>query len=516
MQVMEENRSSSSTDQTERRWSYTNGTSDTPLLGLTIGDMFDQTVEKFPDHPALISRQQNIRLTYRELQTQVNQCAKGLLHMGFQKGQRIGIWSPNRAEWCITQFATSKVGVILVNINPSYRLHELEYALKQSGCSAIVISPAFKTSNYTEMITTLAPELVQCEPGQLKAEKFPELTTVIRMSSEKIPGMFSWDELMEMGTSISDEQLNERQRQQEFDDPINIQYTSGTTGFPKGATLSHHNILNNGYFMARLQNFTHKDRLCIPVPLYHCFGMVMGNLGCITHGATMIYPAEGFEPLAVLQTVEEEQCTALYGVPTMFIAELAHPDFAKFNLTSLRTGVMAGSPCPVEVMKKVVSLMHMSEVEICYGMTETSPVSTQTRIDSPLDKRVGTVGVIHPHLEIKIIDPATGQIVPIGETGELCTRGYSVMLGYWNNEQATADAIDKARWMHTGDLATMDVEGYINIVGRIKDMIIRGGENVYPREIEEFLYTHPKVSDVQVIGVPDARYGEEIMAWVKV
>ncbi len=470
MQVMEENRSNSSTDQTERRWSYTNGTSDTPLLGLTIGDMFDQTVEKFPDHPALISRQQNIRLTYRELQAQVNRCAKGLLHMGFQKGQRIGIWSPNRAEWCITQFATSKIGVILVNINPSYRLHELEYALKQSGCSAIVISPAFKTSNYTEMITTLAPELAQCEPGQLKAEKLPDLTTVIRMSSDRIPGMFSWDELMEMGGSISDD----------------------------------------------LQNFTHKDRLCIPVPLYHCFGMVMGNLGCITHGATMIYPAEGFEPLAVLQTVEEEQCTALYGVPTMFIAELAHPDFAKFNLTSLRTGVMAGSPCPVEVMKKVVSLMHMSEVEICYGMTETSPVSTQTRIDSPLDKRVGTVGVIHPHLEIKIIDPATDQIVPIGETGELCTRGYSVMLGYWNNEQATADAIDEARWMHTGDLATMDAEGYINIVGRIKDMIIRGGENVYPREIEEFLYTHPKVSDVQVIGVPDARYGEEIMAWVKV
>ncbi len=516
MQVMEENRSSSSTDQTERRWSYTNGTSDTPLLGLTIGDMFDQTVEKFPDHPALVSRHQGIRLTYRELQAQVNKCAKGLLHLGFQKGQRIGIWSPNRAEWCITQFATSKIGVILVNINPSYRLHELEYALKQSGCSAIVISPAFKTSNYTEMITTLAPELAQSEPGQLKAEKLPELTTVIRMSSEKVPGMFSWDELMNMGASISDEQLNERQREQEFDDPINIQYTSGTTGFPKGATLSHHNILNNGYFMARLQNFTHKDKLCIPVPLYHCFGMVMGNLGCITHGATMIYPAEGFDPLSVLQTVEEEQCTALYGVPTMFIAELAHPDFAKFNLTSLRTGVMAGSPCPVEVMKKVINLMHMSEVEICYGMTETSPVSTQTRIDSPLDKRVGTVGVIHPHLEIKIIDPATDQIVPIGKPGELCTRGYSVMLGYWNNEQATVDAIDKARWMHTGDLATMDTEGYINIVGRIKDMIIRGGENVYPREIEEFLYTHPKVSDVQVIGVPDAKYGEEIMAWVKV
>jgi fatty-acyl-CoA synthase len=331
-----------------------------------------------------------------------------------------------------------------------------------------------------------------------------------------MPGMFNWDELITMGAQVSSEELGQRQREQEFDDPINIQYTSGTTGFPKGATLSHHNILNNGYFVARLQNFTHEDRLCIPVPLYHCFGMVMGNLGCVTHGATMIYPSEGFEPLAVLETVQEEKCTALYGVPTMFIAELDHPDFSRFDLTSLRTGVMAGSPCPSEVMKKVISLMHMREVEICYGMTETSPVSTQTRIDAPLDKRVSTVGVIHPHLEIKIVDPNTGQVVPLGKPGELCTRGYSVMLGYWNNPEATADAIDQARWMHTGDLATMDAEGYINIVGRIKDMIIRGGENVYPREIEEFLYTHPKVSDVQVIGVPDPRYGEEIMAWVRV
>ncbi len=516
MTVTQKTPSAASTEQAERQWSYASGTSDTPLLGLTIGDLFDQTTELYPDQPALISRQQNIRLSYRELQAQVNQCAKGLMQLGLQKGQRVGIWSPNRAEWCITQFATSKIGVILVNINPSYRLHELEFALKQSGCTGIIISPQFKTSNYTEMVYTLAPELKDSEPGKLSAAKFPELTTIVRMETDKVPGMFTWDELMAMGAEVNDADLNTRQREQEFDDPINIQYTSGTTGFPKGATLSHHNILNNGYFMARLQNFTHNDRLCIPVPLYHCFGMVMGNLGCVTHGAAMIYPSEGFEPLAVLQTVQEERCTALYGVPTMFIAELDHPDFSKFDLTSLRTGVMAGSPCPSEVMKKVISLMHMSEVEICYGMTETSPVSTQTRIDAPLDQRVGTVGQVHPHLEVKVVDPNTGQIVPVGATGEFCTRGYSVMLGYWNNEQATVDAIDHAHWMHTGDLATMDVEGYLNIVGRIKDMIIRGGENVYPREIEEFLYTHPKISDVQVIGVPDEKYGEEIMAWVKV
>ena len=516
MTVTQHEPSSAETAQAELRWSYASGTSDTPLLGLTIGDQFDVTAAQYPDQPALIARAQNIRLTYRELQEQVNQCAKGFMKMGFQKGQRVGIWAPNRAEWCITQFATSKIGVILVNINPSYRLHELEYALKQSGCAGLVISPAFKTSNYTEMVYTLAPELRNSEPGKLSAAKLPELTTVIRMTDEKVPGMFTWGELMAMGDEVSNTDLNTRQREQEFDDPINIQYTSGTTGFPKGATLSHHNILNNGYFMAELQNFTHEDRLCIPVPLYHCFGMVMGNLGCITHGTAMIYPSEGFEPLAVLQTVQEEKCTALYGVPTMFIAELDHPDFAQFDLSSLRTGVMAGSPCPVEVMKKVVSLMHMSEVEICYGMTETSPVSTQTRIDAPLDKRVGTVGQVHPHLEVKIVDANTGQIVPVGATGEFCTRGYSVMLGYWNNEEATANAIDRAHWMHTGDLATMDDEGYLNIVGRIKDMIIRGGENVYPREIEEYLYTHPKISDVQVIGLPDEKYGEEIMAWVKV
>jgi fatty-acyl-CoA synthase len=509
-------RSQASSGQAERQWSYGSSTSDAPLLGLTIGDLFDQTVALYPDHPALISRQQQVRLTYRELQAQVNQCAKGLLHLGFQKGQRIGIWAPNRAEWCITQFATSKIGVILVNINPSYRLQELEYALTQSGCSGIVIAPQFKSSDYTGMMTALAPELNECEPGKLSAARLPDLTTVIRLSAEKVPGMFSWDELMAMGDAVSDEQLAACQREQEFDDPINIQYTSGTTGFPKGATLSHHNILNNGYFVAHLQNFTHEDRLCIPVPLYHCFGMVMGNLGCVTHGATMVYPSEGFEPLAVLQAVQEEKCTALYGVPTMFIAELDHPDFGKYDYSSLRTGCMAGSPCPVEVMKKVISQMNMREVEIAYGMTETSPVSTQTRINAPLDKRVSTVGEVAPHVEVKIVDPATGQVVPIGTAGELCTRGYSVMLGYWNNPEATANAIDQAHWMHTGDLATMDAEGYVNIVGRIKDMIIRGGENVYPREIEEFLYTHPKISDVQVIGLPDAKYGEEIMAWVRV
>jgi fatty-acyl-CoA synthase len=511
---MAEQGSSPSTE-AGQRWSYTSGTSDIPLLGLTIGDLFDRTAATYPDHPALIARHQHIRLSYRELQAQVNQCARALLHLGVRKGQRVGIWSPNRAEWCITQFATSKIGAILVNINPSYRLHEIEYVLNQSECSAIVIAASFKTSNYTEMMASLAPELASSEIGQLRAEKVPQLRLVIRLGEGRAPGMLPWDAMMALGDQVSAEELQRVQRQQEFDDPINIQYTSGTTGFPKGASLSHHNILNNGYFVARLQNFTHEDRLCIPVPLYHCFGMVMGNLGCVTHGATMVYPSEGFEPQATLEAVQEERCTALYGVPTMFIAELAHPHFKQFDFSSLRTGLMAGSPCPIEVMKRVNTEMHMPEVEIAYGMTETSPVSTQTRIDSPLEKRVGTVGLIAPHLEIKIVDPATGQVVPVGQPGELCTRGYSVMLGYWNNPEATAHAIDTARWMHTGDLATLDEDGYINIVGRIKDMIIRGGENVYPREIEEFLYTYPKVSDVQVIGVPDAKYGEEIMAWIQ-
>ncbi|MCX6044775.1 MAG: AMP-binding protein [Chloroflexi bacterium] len=499
----------------EASWSYVSGTSDKPLLGVTIGDLFDQIVARFPENEALVARHQAVRYTYRELKMHVDQCARALIALGVQKGERMGIWAPNCAEWTITQLATSKIGAILVNINPSYRVHELQYALKQSGCTYLVIAPQFRTSDYTAMLYELAPELSSVEPGQLQTTQVPDLRLVIRLGTEPTPGMLTWGDLQMLGDNISMEQLHERQRQQEFDDPINIQYTSGTTGYPKGATLSHHNILNNGYFVAEIMHLTDQDRLVIPVPLYHCFGMVMGNLGCITHGATMIYPSEGFDPRAVLEAVQAERATALYGVPTMFIAELGHADFATYDLSSLRTGVMAGSPCPVEVMKKVQALMNMREVEICYGMTETSPVSTQTRVGAPLDKQVGTVGQIHPHVEVKIIDPVTNQIVPVGATGELCTRGYSVMLGYWDNEAATRGAIDAARWMHTGDLATMDPEGYINIVGRIKDMIIRGGENVYPREIEEFLYTHPKVQDIQVIGLPDEKYGEEIMAWVK-
>ncbi len=499
---------------TRRVASYVSSVGDTPLLGLTIGEMFDQIVAQYPNHEGLIVRHQGLRYTYRQLQEEVDRCACGLMALGLQKGERLGIWSPNRAEWTIVQFATSKIGAILVNINPSYRVHELEYALQQSGCAMLVIAPQFRTSNYTEMLYTLAPELRHSQPSQLQADKFPDLRVVIRLGDEPVSGMYTWSDVLSMAAQVSPSALAERQRQQQFDDPINIQYTSGTTGYPKGATLSHHGILNNAYSVAHLMRFTHNDRLVIPVPLYHCFGMVMGNLGCMTHGATMIYTSEGFEAKAVLEAVQEERATALYGVPTMFIAELEHPDFATYDLSSLRTGIMAGPPCPVEVMKKVNTLMHMHEVEICYGMTEVSPVSTQTRADAPFDKRVSTVGQVHPHLEVKIIDPATGQVVPVGTPGELCSRGYSIMLGYWNNQEATHQAIDAARWMHSGDLAVMDEEGYINIVGRIKDMIIRGGENVYPREIEEFLYTHPKISDVQVIGVPDARYGEEIMAWV--
>jgi fatty-acyl-CoA synthase len=504
-----------SAGQTPTAWSYVSGTSDTPLLGLTIGDAFDQTVTRFPNREALVVRQQNLRYTWTELKWEVDLCARGLLALGITKGQRVGIWSPNRAEWTITQFATAKIGAILVNINPAYRLHELEYALNQSSCAALVLAPNFRTTDYLDMLHTLAPELDRCPPGQLDSYKLPHLRHVIRLGRETTPGTWNWGDVMYRASEISAQHLADVQADQEFDDPINIQYTSGTTGNPKGATLSHHNILNNGYFVARLQGFTENDRLCIPVPLYHCFGMVMGNLGCMTHGATMIYPAEAYDPAAVLQTVQDEQCTALYGVPTMFIGELAHPDFAKYDLSTLRTGVMAGSPCPVQVMRNVIDLMHMGEVEICYGMTETSPVSFQTHLDDPIEKRVSTVGQIHPHVEVKIVDPQTGKVIPRGATGELCTRGYSVMIGYWDNPDATRRAIDTGHWMHTGDLAVMDEDGYVNIVGRIKDMVIRGGENIYPREVEEFLYTHPAVSDVQVIGVPDAKYGEELMAWVK-
>ena len=495
--------------------SYTCGTSDKPLLGSTIGDLFDQTVAQYSDKEALIVKHQNIRYTYRQFQEKVEECAKALLAIGIKKGDRVGVWAPNCVEWVTVQFATAKIGAIQVNINPSYRLHELEYALNQSGCVCIVTATEFKTSEYTKMLYDLAPELNDCAPGQLKSDKLPTLKTVVRLHSPASPGMYSWEDLLGFADKVSASDLKTVQQTLSADEAINIQYTSGTTGFPKGATLSHHNILNNGYLVASIMRFTEKDRLIIPVPLYHCFGMVMGNLACVCFGATMIYPSAGFEPEIVLQTIEEEKATALHGVPTMFIAELEHPNFDKYDLTSLRTGIMAGSPCPVEVMKKVNTLMHMNEVEIAYGMTETSPVSTQTRHDAPTDKRVSTVGRVLPHTEIKIIHPETGQTVPIGEKGELCTRGYCVMLGYWQDEAKTKDAIDAARWMHTGDLATMDEDGYLNIVGRIKDMLIRGGENVYPREIEEFLFQHPKVSDVQVIGVPDKKFGEEVMAWVK-
>jgi fatty-acyl-CoA synthase len=495
--------------------SYTCGTSDVPLLGLTIGDMFDGIVARHGDNEALVSRHQGRRYTYRQLGEAVDRCARALMALGVEKGQRLGIWAPNCAEWTITQLATSKLGAILVNINPSYRLHEVEYALRHSGCTWFVIAPRFRTSDYTAMLHELCPELAGSRPGELRAARFPALRAVVRLDDEPAPGMLPWAALLALAERVGPDELARRQRQQEFDDPINIQYTSGTTGYPKGATLSHHNIVNNGYFVTELLRFTDRDRLLVPVPLYHCFGMVMGNLGCLTHGATIIYPSDGFDPGAVLEAAQAERATALYGVPTMFIAELNHPDFARYDLSSLRTGIMAGSPCPVEVMKQVTTLMHMGEVAIAYGMTETSPVSTQTRIGAPLAKQVGTVGQVHPHVQIKIVDPQTGQVVPVGERGELCTRGYSVMLGYWDNDEATRAAIDPARWMHTGDLATMDDDGYLNIVGRIKDMIIRGGENVYPREIEEFLYGHPKIEDVQVIGVPDEKFGEEIMAWVK-
>ena len=493
--------------------SYTSGTSEKPLLGITIGDLFDQTVANYPSNEALVVRHQNIRWSYKELQAKVEDCAKALMALGIEKGDRIGIWSPNNAEWCITQFATAKVGAILVNINPAYRLHELEYALNQSECAFIIAADSFKSSNYSQMLYDLAPELKTCPPAQLKSNKLPYLHAVITLSQEPREGMLGWDQLITRAVETSDEQLSQRQQSLEFDDPINIQYTSGTTGFPKGAALSHHNILNNGYFVAESQRFTDKDRLVIPVPLYHCFGMVMGNLGCVSHGATMIYPDEAFEPGVVLKTVAEERATALYGVPTMFIAQLEHPDFQDYDLSSLRTGIMAGATCPIEVMKQVIDKMHMSEVQIAYGMTETSPVSTQSAADDPIEKRVSTVGRTQPHLETKIISP-DGQVVPRGEIGELCTRGYSVMLGYWNNEEATKAAIDDAGWMHTGDLATMDEDGYSTIVGRNKDMIIRGGENIYPREIEEFLYTHPAISDVQVTGVPDKKFGEELIAWI--
>jgi len=493
--------------------SYVHGASDTPLIGMTIGDLFDQTAALHGSRDALVSRHQDLRYTYTELHAAVNQAARAFHALGLRKGDRLGIWAPNRAEWVLTQFATPKLGVIMVNINPSYQGSELEYALRQSGISTLVLAPGFKSSDYLAILAGICPE-ISGAPGTWRCARLPELREVVVLGEAAPPGMRSWSDLLSLAGQMSDEDLVAVQAAQQFDDPINIQYTSGTTGFPKGATLSHHNIVNNGFFIGETMRFTSTDRLCIPVPFYHCFGMVLGNLACVTHGSAMILPGEGFDPLAVLETVQAERCTALHGVPTMFIAELEHPRFAEFDLTTLRTGIMAGSPCPVEVMKKVNTLMHMPEVTIAYGMTETSPVSFQTKVDDPLEQRVGSVGRVHPHVEAKVIDPASGQIVPPGVPGELCSRGYPVMLGYWNNPDGTAAAIDPARWMHTGDLATIDDAGYCNIVGRIKDMIIRGGENIYPREVEEFLYSHPSVRDVQVIGIPSRRYGEEVMAWI--
>ncbi|HNR62179.1 MAG TPA: AMP-binding protein [Thauera sp.] len=493
--------------------SYVHGASEKQLIGQTIGRFFDEACASHAEREALIVRHQDVRLTYAQLKLKVDALACGLMRLGLEPGDRIGIWSQNNMEWALTQFATAKAGLVLVNINPAYRRSELEYALNKVGCRALILSPAFKTSNYLEMIADLAPELGHCEPGLLRSHRLPALEMVIRMGADRSPGMLNFDELLRAPAREEFAALAVLSERLQFDDPINIQFTSGTTGHPKGATLSHHNILNNGFFVGEAIKLVPGDRLCIPVPLYHCFGMVMGNLGCLTHGATMVYPAEAFEPLAVLETVAQERCSALYGVPTMFIAALDHPRFAEFDLSSLRTGIMAGSPCPIEVMKRVIGKMNMSEVTIAYGMTETSPVSFQSGTDDPIDRRVSTVGRVQPHLEVKIVD-TDGRIVPRGTPGELCTRGYSVMLGYWGDEAKTREAIDAGGWMHTGDLAIIDDEGYCNIVGRIKDMVIRGGENIYPREIEEFLYAHPKVLDVQVVGIPDQRFGEELCAWI--
>jgi fatty-acyl-CoA synthase len=474
--------------------SYSSGESATALLGDTIGANFDVTVRAFADRTALVDRSSGQRWTYAELAADVDALALGLLEMGVAKGDRVGIWAPNCAEWTLTQYATAKIGAILVNINPAYRTRELEFVLNQSGARLLVAAEKVKTSDYAGMIAEVRPDC-------------PALAEVVLLGSPE------WQSLLENGRGLDREALERIEL--DTDDPINIQYTSGTTGFPKGATLSHHNILNNGFFVGELCNYTETDKICIPVPFYHCFGMVMGNLAATSHGACMVIPSPTFDPVATLQAVQAERCTSLYGVPTMFIAELSAPDFADYDLSSLRTGIMAGSPCPVEVMKQVIERMSMTEVSICYGMTETSPVSTQTRADDSLDRRVSTVGRVGPHLEVKVIDPESGRTVPRGTPGELCTRGYSVMLGYWEQPDKTAEAVDAAHWMHTGDLAVMDADGYLAITGRIKDMVIRGGENIYPREIEEFLYTHPDILDAQVIGVPDARYGEELMVWVR-
>ncbi|NBF16671.1 AMP-binding protein [Pseudomonas sp. Fl4BN2] len=494
--------------------SYSQGPQDKALLAMTIGQAFDQTAARYAGNDALVVCHQQQRFTWAQLAAAVDLHARGLLALGLRPGDRLGVWAPNCVEWFLCQFASAKIGVILVNINPAYRLSELEYVLQQSACQWLVCAGSFKTSNYHAMLQELIPALADSAAGQLESESFTALRGVISLDAQPPAGFLPWSQLSTLAAGVNAEQLDRRQASVQPGQAVNIQYTSGTTGFPKGATLSHHNILNNGYMVGESLGLTSSDRLVIPVPLYHCFGMVMGNLGCVTHGTAMIYPGEAFDPGLTLQAVAQERATALYGVPTMFIAMLDHPQRAEFDLSSLRTGIMAGATCPIEVMRRVISEMHMGEVQIAYGMTETSPVSIQTAPADDLELRVTTVGRTQPQLENKLID-AEGNVVVRGAIGELCTRGYSVMLGYWNNPQATREAIDSEGWMHTGDLAQMDEQGYVRIVGRNKDMIIRGGENIYPRELEEFFFTHPAVADVQVVGIPDARYGEEIVAWIK-
>ncbi len=493
--------------------SYVHGVSDIPLLGETLGQNFDKASQQYSERLALVSRHQNIRLTYAQLRVEVDKVACSLRRMGFQPGDRLGLWATNCAQWLIIQYATAKIGVILVNMNPSYRRTELEYSLNKVGCRGLVIFSSFKDSDYEAMVYDLVPELKSSPIGHLNAENAATLKYVIKLDEDSSPGMLNYHDLLLEPDSNELDDLQQLGKQLQFDDVINIQFTSGTTGNPKGTMLTHHNILNNGFFVGETIKLTPEDKVAIAVPLFHCFGMVMGNIACVSHGSTMVYPASVFQPLENLQAIAEEKCTAAYGVPTMFITMLDHPKFQEFDLSSLRTGIMAGSVCPMEVMKQVIEKMHMEEVTICYGMTETSPVSMQSHVDDAIDKKVSTVGRIHPHISVKVVDP-NGDIVPRGDEGELCTKGYSVMRGYWDDAERTAEVIDESGWMHTGDLAILDEDGYCQIIGRIKDLVIRGGENLFPREIEDFLYTHPDILEVQVVGVPDNKYGEELCAWI--